>query len=110
MSSHELNFEAVKPAVIFSRKRTIDATCIASNQSLTLSFSILQCFVPFLYPLVCYGKRFGPKGYGYGQGGGALQSDQNDVANGYVSLKVCFYLYLPVLLLCKNTLQIIQML
>lgn len=31
---------------------------------------------------VCYGKRFGPKGYGYGQGGGALQSDC--YANGWV--------------------------
>lgn len=31
---------------------------------------------------VCYGKKFGPKGYGYGQGGGALQSDC--YANGYV--------------------------
>ncbi|KAK9299544.1 hypothetical protein QLX08_007455 [Tetragonisca angustula] len=28
-----------------------------------------------IYCKVCYGKRFGPKGYGYGQGGGALQSD-----------------------------------
>lgn len=25
--------------------------------------------------VVCYGKRFGPKGYGYGQGGGTLQSE-----------------------------------
>lgn len=33
---------------------------------------------------VCYGKRFGPKGYGYGQGGGALQSDIS-YANGYVA-------------------------
>lgn len=30
---------------------------------------------------MCYGKKFGPKGYGYGQGGGALQSDC--YANGY---------------------------
>ncbi|KAK7874520.1 hypothetical protein R5R35_001601 [Gryllus longicercus] len=36
-----------------------------------------------IYCKVCYGKRFGPKGYGYGQGGGALQSDASDaVANG----------------------------
>ncbi|KOC67997.1 Muscle LIM protein Mlp84B [Habropoda laboriosa] len=28
-----------------------------------------------IYCKVCYGKKFGPKGYGYGQGGGALQSD-----------------------------------
>jgi hypothetical protein len=34
---------------------------------------------------VCYGKRFGPKGYGYGQGGGALQSDIS-YTNGYVAL------------------------
>ncbi|KAK9498199.1 hypothetical protein O3M35_004066 [Rhynocoris fuscipes] len=35
-----------------------------------------------IYCKVCYGKKFGPKGYGYGQGGGALQSDPN--ANGEV--------------------------
>jgi len=37
-----------------------------------------------IIPAVCYGKRFGPKGYGYGQGGGALQSDIA-YANGYVA-------------------------
>lgn len=40
---------------------------------------------------VCYGKRFGPKGYGYGQGGGALQSDP--MPNGFV-LKM-FIISLP---------------
>ncbi|KAF4523286.1 hypothetical protein B566_EDAN009409 [Ephemera danica] len=32
-----------------------------------------------IYCKVCYGKKFGPKGYGYGQGGGALQCD---ITNG----------------------------
>lgn len=35
-----------------------------------------------MFSAVCYGKKFGPKGYGYGQGGGALQSDC--YANGWV--------------------------
>ncbi|KAL0273228.1 UNVERIFIED_CONTAM: hypothetical protein PYX00_005957 [Menopon gallinae] len=34
-----------------------------------------------IYCKVCYGKKFGPKGYGYGQGGGALQSDSS-LVNG----------------------------
>ncbi|XP_071453098.1 muscle LIM protein Mlp84B-like isoform X2 [Hetaerina americana] len=44
--------------------------------------STLACDAPDgeVYCRVCYGKNFGPKGYGYGQGGGALQSD--GVANG----------------------------
>nr|CAD7398317.1 unnamed protein product [Timema cristinae] len=35
-----------------------------------------------IYCKVCYGKKFGPKGYGYGQGGGALQSDSSEAVNG----------------------------
>ncbi|XP_066257338.1 muscle LIM protein Mlp84B-like isoform X3 [Euwallacea similis] len=33
-----------------------------------------------IYCKVCYGKKFGPKGYGYGQGGGTLQSDTLSVS------------------------------
>uniref|UniRef100_A0A1L8DMD3 Putative regulatory protein mlp n=2 Tax=Nyssomyia neivai TaxID=330878 RepID=A0A1L8DMD3_9DIPT len=38
-----------------------------------------------IYCKVCYAKKFGPKGYGYGQGGGALQSDC--FANGELAPK-----------------------
>ncbi|XP_031640038.1 muscle LIM protein Mlp84B-like isoform X2 [Contarinia nasturtii] len=31
-----------------------------------------------IYCKVCYAKRFGPKGYGYGQGGGTLQSETHE--------------------------------
>lgn len=39
--------------------------------------SISCCEAPDknIYCKLCYNKGFGPKGYGYGLGGGALQSD-----------------------------------
>lgn len=40
-----------------------------------LSSPTTPTFTVLVLPPVCYGKNFGPRGYGYGQGGGALQSD-----------------------------------
>lgn len=48
-------------------------TICANICSICLHNSHQKCSVS--RALVCYGKNFGPRGYGYGQGGGALQSD-----------------------------------
>lgn len=48
------------PAV--SCRKGLDSTTVAAHES-------------EIYCKSCYGKKYGPKGYGYGQGAGALSSD-----------------------------------
>lgn len=43
-------------------KKSLDSTTLASHDQ-------------EIYCKSCYGKKYGPKGYGYGQGAGALSSD-----------------------------------
>lgn len=38
-------------------------------------FNLKSMYRCVWYVIVCYSKRFGPRGYGYGQGGGTLQSE-----------------------------------
>ena len=39
-------------------------------------------FLEEIYCASCYGKQFGPKGYGYGGGAGTLSMDAGKSANG----------------------------
>ncbi|XP_048825654.1 cysteine and glycine-rich protein 3 isoform X2 [Brienomyrus brachyistius] len=43
-------------------RKGLDSTTVAAHES-------------EIYCKTCYGKKYGPKGYGYGQGAGALSSD-----------------------------------
>lgn len=45
-----------------SCRKGLDSTTVAAHDS-------------EIYCKSCYGKKYGPKGYGYGQGAGALSSD-----------------------------------
>lgn len=45
-----------------SCRKGLDSTTVAAHES-------------EIYCKSCYGKKYGPKGYGYGQGAGALSSD-----------------------------------
>ncbi|XP_038127909.1 cysteine and glycine-rich protein 3 isoform X1 [Cyprinodon tularosa] len=49
-------------AVTVSCRKGLDSTTVAAHES-------------EIYCKSCYGKKYGPKGYGYGQGAGALSSD-----------------------------------
>ncbi|XP_035383172.1 cysteine and glycine-rich protein 3 [Electrophorus electricus] len=46
-------------------RKALDSTTVAAHES-------------EVYCKSCYGKKYGPKGYGYGQGAGALSSDPMD--------------------------------
>ncbi|XP_076003094.1 cysteine and glycine-rich protein 3 [Genypterus blacodes] len=55
-------------------RKGLDSTTVAAHES-------------EIYCKSCYGKKYGPKGYGYGQGAGALSSDPvgHTVPHEYVS-------------------------
>ncbi|XP_053281292.1 cysteine and glycine-rich protein 3 [Pleuronectes platessa] len=48
--------------ICMSCRKGLDSTTMAAHES-------------EIYCKSCYGKKYGPKGYGYGQGAGALSSD-----------------------------------
>lgn len=46
-------------------KKSLDSTTLASHDQ-------------EIYCKSCYGKKYGPKGYGYGQGAGTLNMDRGE--------------------------------
>ncbi|XP_023947320.1 muscle LIM protein Mlp84B isoform X2 [Bicyclus anynana] len=62
---------------MLARGRGYHRRCFNCNTCHKPLDSTIHCDGPDkeIYCRVCYGKKFGPKGYGYGKGAGVLQSD-----------------------------------
>ncbi|KAK1798617.1 hypothetical protein P4O66_006910, partial [Electrophorus voltai] len=59
-------------------RKALDSTTVAAHES-------------EVYCKSCYGKKYGPKGYGYGQGAGALSSDPMDNQTQLQYQEMTFY-------------------
>ncbi|CAL4124982.1 unnamed protein product [Meganyctiphanes norvegica] len=63
--------------LMLAKGKVYHRTCFNCRQCRKPLDSVLHCDGPDkeVYCKVCYGKKFGPKGYGFGQGGAVLQCD-----------------------------------
>uniref|UniRef100_A0A672GXN6 Cysteine and glycine-rich protein 3 (cardiac LIM protein) n=1 Tax=Salarias fasciatus TaxID=181472 RepID=A0A672GXN6_SALFA len=67
-----------KPCFIcMTCRKALDSTTVAAHES-------------EIYCKSCYGKKYGPKGYGYGQGAGALSSDPPGRPHATVTPQISF--------------------